>query len=855
MKRLTFIGDINVFTGYGQHAIQIIRGLKKVAGVHLAIRPLSVSTQYEDIPIDIAERIVSCIQPEPWEILLRTPNFGPTPGKRTAYVTMNESTRISDASKTFLNSATVVIVPSRWNAVSFSACGVNAPIRMVPLGVDPELFHYCPFPNEINDLCVFGSAGRTANGRDRKGIIDSIEAFLTALPFEEDARLNVKVFPDCDVPEVSDPRVKIVRSYLSEEKMADWFAGIHCFLSAAKGEGWGLMQHQAMAIGRPIISVCFGGVAELFDEQSGYPVPFRMDPAKEAWKGLGHWAQPDRDGLISQIRNVYAHRRQAMERGFAACQKVRDLTWDNSNRKLAEVLEEFGAIEYGTVHRYFTGRRSFNYGVIAYLPPRGIGHTEIFLKNIEEYPPVSQMVFLSDGDWRESVKIPSPTQWFKHSNQIAGYVFLKALEEAEARGWDRFVYLETDCRVKGGAWDAILSEKLDPKSQIAAGHMAICNPKAFPSLPGYPISKQIPFDEVPGTILCQGDPDGKPVVFVNGAPAVYSVAALRKLFPPTEPAHIAVYNRFPIQDRSLGELAFDEMGRDGAMSKFVHVPQILATAGETIHLLPTRIEALEKGTVNAIHPIKNRWRPAPEEGYSFYHSGDMGDIIYGLKAIALMGGGNLVLGPEYKWLYQPRATITREVFGLFESLLGWQPYLENITFSAKMPKVSYDLNEFRTFWMERKKLKIDIENLAEIQCYTVGIEGFFDGTPWMIAPEKRISPIIIHRSSRYQFDRFPWRSILSKFKDVCFVGLPEEHQKFVDQFGRVPFYQVKDFMDMASVINGADWFIGNQSFPCSLAIAMGKRVYQETFPESPDCVFSGPGFYNQETPIEEIRWM
>src|SRR2546430_16669588 len=60
----------------------------------------------------------------------------------------------------------------------------------------------------------------------------------------------------------------------------------------------------------------------------------------------------------------------------------------------------------------------------------------------------------------------------------------------------------------------------------------------------------------------------------------------------------------------------------------------------------------------------------------FYHSGDLGDIIYALPAIRALGGGTLYLGPEIRLPFKVR---TRQQFNWtsFEALaplLRFQPY-------------------------------------------------------------------------------------------------------------------------------------------------------------------------------------
>lgn len=865
MKRITLLAGIAPHTSYGLHAIQMVRDLERLVGVHVAIRPINVISEWNGvkIPADILARVVSGVQPEPWEILLSPPMVGPTPGKKTAFVTMHESTRLGHNAVALLNSATVVIVPSAWNASCFDASGVRAPMRIVPLGVNTSVFNFRPYPKATAGLCVFGTAGRSrSGGAPRKGVGDVIDAFCKAFPTEQDVRLHIKCYED-DIPIAMDARIKIVDRYLTEQEMAEWFANIHCFVSGAKAEGWGLFQHQALACGRPLISVRYGGVSEFFDRQCGYPVEYTLHPAEGVYEGL--WAYPSTDDLIAQMRRVYLNQQEAIEKGMVGAENVKGLSWDNSCLDLAAVLEEFGAIECGSVRT--RNAKESDCGVIAYLPPKGVGHTDVFLSNLREHPPTMPLVLLTDGDWPDAVRIDPPTKWFNKSDQIASYVFLRALQEAETRGWKYFVWLETDCRLKGPEWDRqLLDAAKRTEPFIAAGNLAICNP-VF-GTPGFN-EALLALGIMPTTdrgltsteVLIQSPDTTTAVPFVNGAPAVYCVEEVRALFRrfQADAARIVV-DAYGCQDRTLGEAAVGAYGDTGALKRFVHLPKVMATAGETFYPFNVRRRALESGQVLAVHPIKNQWRPAPPSGYSFHHSGDLGDVIYGLKAVELIGGGALALGPDFRGEHPPRGPISKETFQMLEPLLKRQKYLTGLSFAKTMPpSVSHDLNEFRELWMNRTQWKIPHHTLAEMHCYLIGVESLFNTEPWLTADVKEIAPLVFHRSARYQERDFPWKTVVARFgKDAVFVGTPDEHKAFTAAFGKVAFYQVRDFDEMAAIINGAAWFMGNQSFPLSLALGLGRNVFQETCWMTPDCMLKRANVWNQRDPIadilEGVRW-
>jgi glycosyltransferase involved in cell wall biosynthesis/ADP-heptose:LPS heptosyltransferase len=333
---------LNGYTGYGLLACQIVTELQRM-GYDVKVRATVINETFGPIPLNVRHSIVSEEQQDGWELLLHTPGHPCTGGKRTVYLTMWESTRLPEASVRFLNQAVCVIVPSYWNASCFTACGVEKPVRVAPLGINTEIFRSVPM--DTQGPTVFGTAGRLESGGVRKGIAQVVRLFQQAFPSEQDVRLRVKVFPDCGIGEVNDSRIEVTRAYLSEEELAQWFGGLTCFVSAAKAEGWGLMQHQALAVGRPIISIRYGGVAEFFTEEMGYAVDFKLVPGYDFYSGCGAWAEPDESHIIRLMHEVYSNRQKAQQLGLRASAFVSKYSCQESSRRLVAVLQEFGMID------------------------------------------------------------------------------------------------------------------------------------------------------------------------------------------------------------------------------------------------------------------------------------------------------------------------------------------------------------------------------------------------------------------------------------------------------------------------------------------------------------------------------
>lgn len=221
---------------------------------------------------------------------------------------------------------------------------------------------------------------------------------------------------------------------------------------------------------------------------------------------------------------------------------------------------------------------------------------------------------------------------------------------------------------------------------------------------------------------------------------------------------------------------------------------------------------------------------------NYFHSGDLGDVIYALPAIRALGKGNLYLNSR-PWT----AKMTPERANVLRPLLESQDYIGKVI-HGDAPKSEYVVN-FSTF---RNGGLIYGVSLMELQSDWVNANT--ESEPWLkVAPSaKSRGRIVCHRSPRYHNPYFRWDEIGEKFgTQLLFVGLPHE----VEELRRVSkvhaeYAITNDYLELARLIAGADLFIGNQSSPMGLAIGLGVPFIQETCLWTPDCLYPRKnGFY------------
>jgi len=218
-------------------------------------------------------------------------------------------------------------------------------------------------------------------------------------------------------------------------------------------------------------------------------------------------------------------------------------------------------------------------------------------------------------------------------------------------------------------------------------------------------------------------------------------------------------------------------------------------------------------------------------GKRCFHPGDLGDIIAFLPILRAIGGGALAVGPLEMKLPRnvlPREPMTLSRFNFIRPLLIKQPYVHQFVFERQRrnknsESYDYDLSLFRKYMGARE------ESLTDWQARFCNVKP--DLSPWLtVNPRTEFAgKTVIARSPRYLNPNFDWNKVIAN-RDVVFIGLIAEHARFCRMVRRVPYVPVSNALEMAQIIAGSQLFIGNQSFPCWLAMGLGHPLVQESWP-------------------------
>jgi hypothetical protein len=215
---------------------------------------------------------------------------------------------------------------------------------------------------------------------------------------------------------------------------------------------------------------------------------------------------------------------------------------------------------------------------------------------------------------------------------------------------------------------------------------------------------------------------------------------------------------------------------------------------------------------------------------SYYHAGDIGDLIYGLAVVKALGGGELLVGTKVRSLNKPRTGIGLSQLAFISSFIRRQPYIERLHYVNHIP-FALDLNAFRQYFdtpchpVEGTKNKYP--HLLELHFKYLHLP--INYSPWLVAGCGESFDVIIWRTERQISTKFPWKEVLRRYSPV-FIGTESEHARFQAQFGPVRYFKVQNLDHAAQLINSARLCIGNSTCFLAVALGLGKQVIQETTP-------------------------
>ena len=335
-------------SGYGVHSRQFFEWLEekdaelKVECLSWGMTPWMINPEKEDgligrimskskqlePPYDVSVQVQL---PDEWDPKLGRKNIGVS-----AFV---ETDRCSQNWVEKCNEMDHIIVPSTFTKNVVRRSG----ILMTPISVVPEWFNHdvlnkkrsieiiekddrFNFSTDFNFLIISQLTSQTAD-TDRKNIFNTIawlcERFRDnpnvgivlktnmgkGTTIDRNITKNVMKQIVSAVGKGSFPKIHLIHGNMEHEEIAALYhhPKIKCFVSATRGEGYGLPIIDAAAAGMPIIATNWSGHLEFLETGSFLPVEYDMKDIHKSkvdnrifYEGF-RWAEPRKESFITQV--------------------------------------------------------------------------------------------------------------------------------------------------------------------------------------------------------------------------------------------------------------------------------------------------------------------------------------------------------------------------------------------------------------------------------------------------------------------------------------------------------------------------------------------------------------------------
>lgn len=222
---------------------------------------------------------------------------------------------------------------------------------------------------------------------------------------------------------------------------------------------------------------------------------------------------------------------------------------------------------------------------------------------------------------------------------------------------------------------------------------------------------------------------------------------------------------------------------------------------------------------------------------TFYMCIDMGDLVYSLLFSKILNVKNLLIdggcsSVKFNW----------NSANFIMPLIEFQNYIESVNLYSGQ-KYDYNYSDhpnnhivsIGTDLTKYHASKFNLEKDSRIY------------NPWLTAPKNHESSlgkkIVINRTNRYHGNNQFYYDFLKYFHPdfLLFLGLEEEYLAFKKEFGLdIDYIKTNDILDLASIIDGIPFFVGNESLICAIAKGLGKTCYVEYCPMAANYIFYRP---------------
>ncbi len=354
------------YSGYGEANRHFIMALD-TAGVEVQVEPVTYCIDTADFG-KIGQRCRELVENK-LEYRIKVLHITPDqykkhmePGKYHIGHLFWETSKLPKAFADGCNMMDEIWTGSETNAEAIRNSGVNVPVLVFPQPIEIDRPAQKPYTlmDTDPDTFVFYSIFEWS---ERKNPVALIQAYLQEFTNKENVVLLIKTYIGNFQPD----KMRFIRTelrklrarfgeggarillypYLMDRSQIDRLhATGHAYVTAHRGEGWGIPIVEAMLSANPVITTGYNGVNEYLTPETAWVLPFQMvrvqnmERNSQWYEENQKWADVSVDDLRAAMREVYMKPEHAEAVGLRA----QDFVIENFNfaavgAKLKERLE------------------------------------------------------------------------------------------------------------------------------------------------------------------------------------------------------------------------------------------------------------------------------------------------------------------------------------------------------------------------------------------------------------------------------------------------------------------------------------------------------------------------------------
>ena len=359
--QLTYFGILRAPTSWAKVGREMVEALVRL-GVDLNIYERKGFLYNPGLPLprSVERRITQSFRHDVVFTFEHPSNYHYLQGRYTVGLLTYESTvvppRWIENAQRFLD---LLLLPSEFCRDLFLRAGMSADnLFVLPYGYRPEIYHKNPPSiSGCRDTFRFLSV---ASPHKREGLDVLLKAYASAFTARDETELVIKLnylpktkskpFEQPKLVALVDdlqsrknaPKIQLIDAFLSETEMANLYRSASCFVSATRGEGFGMAFLEALACGLPMIATGWGGHLDFLNSNNARLVAYRLVQAKEiqydCQDAQALIAEPDPADLVHHMRSTYKERESGSRSKKDDESDLEAYTWTRIAQRFIEVV-------------------------------------------------------------------------------------------------------------------------------------------------------------------------------------------------------------------------------------------------------------------------------------------------------------------------------------------------------------------------------------------------------------------------------------------------------------------------------------------------------------------------------------